>query len=166
MSAYLHNYPHHRLRIIVLQIWCRTQIPLAFLPLLNLTFGRFANPFRGHLTNRAPEIPRHFVTVSLWRCTDFSMVLLLLPGFPHKDRPIKPWKQWWHSPASMVIAGYRISLSRGPFPAKPFSLKCENINLWIITGKIQTTCWRQSWPHLSEAPQSLLQMSPSDPELL
>lgn len=53
MLAYLHNYPHHRLRIIVLQIWFRTQIPLASLPLLNLTYGRFASPFSGRSTNWA-----------------------------------------------------------------------------------------------------------------
>lgn len=191
MSAYLHNYPHHRLRIIVLQIWFRTQIPLASLPLLNLTYGRFANPFRGHSTNRAqPEIRRHFVTVSPRWCREiFHRPCCRYLVFHTKANTLKPWKQRWRSPAPMVIAGYRISLSwlispevmtrvharihtsckpclsESLSPRSHFLWSAEdNTNPWIIAGKIQATCWHQSGPHLSEAPHSLLQMSPSEPQ--
>lgn len=79
MSAYLHNYPHQRLRIIILQIWFRTQISLASLPLLDLTYGGFQNPFRGHLTiggiARNYRILNDNVTVATQR--DSSPVLQL-----------------------------------------------------------------------------------------
>lgn len=160
MSAYLHNYPHHRLRIIVLQIWFRTQIPLASLPLLNLTYGRFANPFRGRSTNRAqPEIRRHFVTVSPRWCIEiFHWPCCRYLLFHTKANTFKPWKQRWRSPAPMVIAGYRISLS---WLIGPEVMTCvharmlhanhvwslslqshflwsaeDNMNPWIIAGKI------------------------------
>lgn len=99
MSAYLHNYPHHRLRIIILQTWFKTQIHLASLSLslfkknkkqqqkkntvyeLQIPFGDFRQT-----TEHSQKLPRHFVTVSPWgrreipprprRCYQVS---------PHKD---------------------------------------------------------------------------------
>ena len=136
------------------------------------------------------KLPRHLVKVSPLRCRDSSLSLLLLSGFPRKHSTVKLWKQWrWKATAPMIEASYKMNRCHDNLTLKWFyveytyryiliihrhfflqsiffpSIEHDNYQ-WIMTGKIPANCSRQSWSHLSEAPQSFHQMSSSEPELL
>lgn len=103
MSAYLHNYSHHSLRIIILQTWFRTHISCITCISSLIWISHMVNlqiPFGGIGQSEHSQKLAH----ALWQChrSESPPALPPLSASPHKDNTLQQWTQWLHSPVPTV----------------------------------------------------------------